>query len=267
MFEIGPDTNVYVIYGRIVLSESLHDRLEHGEAAEMLKAALAGIDQNVQEGSPERNPFQDEERLRSLRARQLYFAALDCREEDLARHEKLLDDALSVDPHEADALIALYRLPNPSAERQERTRRQIKDAAARFRKDIRESPDEPTAYNQFAWLIGNTEGDYQEAVRMSKKSLELRPDAAAYLDTLGRAYFAAGDLPNAIRSQRAALEREPGSGQMQRQLQEFLDAEKASRKPGDPPADAPNNKPDDQNGEKAEKKPAADRSDNDGTPR
>ncbi len=69
--------------------------------------------------------------------------------------------------------------------------------------------------------MGNTEGNYQEALECSLKSLELRPDTSAYLDTLGRCYFAVKDYQNALKHQRMAVERDPHSKQMRRQLALF----------------------------------------------
>ena len=76
-------------------------------------------------------------------------------------------------------------------------------------------------HNQYAWLVSNTEGDLQEALRASRRSLELSPDNPAYLDTLGRCYYALGDLENAIRFQSRAVQLEPSTQQIRRQL-EFL---------------------------------------------
>lgn len=75
--------------------------------------------------------------------------------------------------------------------------------------------------NQLAWLVGNTFGDYDEAVRLSQRSLEIRPDYAGYLDTLGRCYYAKGDFENAIKYQSQAVKLDPHSGQIQRQLALF----------------------------------------------
>ena len=75
--------------------------------------------------------------------------------------------------------------------------------------------------NQLSWLIGNTEGDQEQAVQQSRRSLELRPHSAGSLDTLGRCYFAVGDQENAIKYQRRAHRREPHSQQIRRQLEEF----------------------------------------------
>lgn len=81
------------------------------------------------------------------------------------------------------------------------------------------------ALNNYAWLICNTEGDYQQALKFSLESLEIREDSAK-LDTCGRCYFAVGDLDNAIRVQKRALALEPHSPPLKRQLREFEQAKK-----------------------------------------
>ena len=78
-----------------------------------------------------------------------------------------------------------------------------------------------TDYNQFAWLVGNTYGDFDEAIRLSHKSLELRPDAGGFLDTLGHCYYAKGDLENAVKYQTQAVKLEPHTGLIQRKLNQF----------------------------------------------
>ena len=53
----------------------------------------------------------------------------------------------------------------------------------------------PDGYNQWAWLVSNTEGDFQKAIRYSHRSLELIPRGsgesagASFLDTLGPLLF------------------------------------------------------------------------------
>ena len=71
-------------------------------------------------------------------------------------------------------------------------------------------------------------GDYREALRCSLKSLELIPGYGIYLDTLGRCYYAVGDLRNAVKSQKQAVEKTPYYQQIQRQL-EFFEAELAKQ--------------------------------------
>ena len=81
------------------------------------------------------------------------------------------------------------------------------------------------ALNNYAWLICNTEGDFEQALKYSLESLEIREDSAK-LDTCGRCYFALGDLDNAIRVQKRALALEPHSPPLKRQLREFEQAKK-----------------------------------------
>jgi tetratricopeptide (TPR) repeat protein len=76
-------------------------------------------------------------------------------------------------------------------------------------------------YNQWAWLVANTEGDYHKAIRYSRRSLELLPNTASFLDTLGRCYYAAGDIEKAVKAQRQAVRLIPHMQVMQRQLALF----------------------------------------------
>ncbi len=66
--------------------------------------------------------------------------------------------------------------------------------------------------NQFAWLVANTQGDVQAALESSRRSLELIPDDPGYLDTLGRCYFAAGDLEMPLSSSAGLLNWNPTLG-------------------------------------------------------
>ena len=57
------------------------------------------------------------------------------------------------------------------------------------------------------------------------KSLEIETEeSASYLDTLGHAYFAAKDFENAVKYQQQAVDKDPGSVGMRRQLKVFQDA-------------------------------------------
>ena len=91
------------------------------------------------------------------------------------------------------------------------------------------------ALNQFAWLVGNTLGEKNpqladEAIRNSRRSLEIKPDAARYLDTLGRCYYAKGDLENAVRFQREAAQLDPHSGLIREQLELFEATQKQNQR-------------------------------------
>ena len=83
--------------------------------------------------------------------------------------------------------------------------------------------------NNHAWLICNTEGDLNLALKRSLRSLELVEDSAK-LDTCARCYFAIGDFDNAIRMQKRALALDPYSPPLKRQLAEFEAAKTNAKK-------------------------------------
>lgn len=238
----GTDASFYSVRGCFLLSEMQHDLARPGAAAKTLEHVVTWMDEGAKKNdvlnmiaSWGRDPG-------AVRSRWRYFRALEFGEKgDVAAQRKELElgiDSENGDPKDADVLIALYRLPKPTPEQEKKTRDLIDAAVAQFRNEIQSArqslemaPNEAlqqgftvelaTASNQMAWLIANTTGDYEEAIQASHRSLELRPDTAAYFDTLGRCYYAKGDIASAIKYQKLALRQEPHSGQMQRQLAMF----------------------------------------------
>jgi tetratricopeptide (TPR) repeat protein len=220
--------NQYGIASAVMLSEMHHDQHQEQKAGDVLKTLIVGATQQP----PVRAMLQRTGRkLAGLQSRMNYFYA--CHHQakgELKEQIKLLDTAIGEDPSDADVLIALYRLPNQDESRKASTIARINSAATVFRQQIaanerRQSPSS-TPYNQFAWLIGNTLGETDkelagEAIKYSHKSLELRPNAAGYLDTLGRCYYAAGDLEKAILYQSRSAKLDPHSGLINSQLQLF----------------------------------------------
>jgi len=229
---------------RRLFSEMLHDIEEEEEAGKVLQTVVKVMDADpkILQIVQQRLGMQPG----SLRSRMHFFLALHAREND--KHEesqKQLLLGIQEDPTDADVLIAMYRAVEPDEEFKAETMKRIDAATGKFRgqvdefkKQSEEAPSEQireyakrslaTVYNQYAWLVGNTTGDYQEALRYSQRSLELRPEAAGFMDTLGRCYYAVGDLENAIKHQSRAVELEPHSGAITRQL-EFFKKELAAK--------------------------------------
>ncbi len=79
-------------------------------------------------------------------------------------------------------------------------------------------------YNQLAWLLANTDGNADEAIKYSVRSLELMPDRAGFLDTLARCCYAKGDFAAAVQHQSRAIALEPHSPTMRAQLELFTTA-------------------------------------------
>jgi len=222
--KVGPPGQGYTLRGQFLLAEMLYDRADYQGAANTLEEAAKSFEGKAKEGLDEE--IAGTERTgASVLARQHFFRS--CQYEAAGQRDKQLAElktGLEQDPSDVDVLIALFHMPGLEAGLREKTRKLIRDSAKSYREQMEETPDVATPYNQFAWLVANTEGDKQEALAASQKSLELQPGAAGYLDTLGRCYFAVGDLENAIRTQTKAVELDPHSGQMNRQLKVFQEA-------------------------------------------
>ncbi len=149
-----------------------------------------------------------------------------------------LQRGFEVYPQNIDILIAMHHVANASDEWKKKAKDALTKARSEYEQEIANLerslgggiPDSldvaipsrlPTAYNDYAWLVANTEGDFQLALKHSQHSLELSPGESAYLDTLARCYYAVGDIENAVKYQRFAVERSPNIAQMQRQLELF----------------------------------------------
>ena len=222
------------ILARIYLASLLHDYEQHQEAADVLDPLVKAVQNEGRIGQlyaellryyrgrlalPEAD---------AVAARFHYYRACQFRDaEDRARERGELELAIKFDPTDADVLIAMYRHPEADAQWRESVRQRIRDLCRQFQQEIDENPTDPTAYNQWAWLVSNTDGDYQKAIRYSHRSLELIPTGAgdsagaSFLDTLGRCYYAAGDYNNAIKYQRQATAKVDYMQVMHRQLALF----------------------------------------------
>lgn len=210
------------------LAELLHDYQKEKEAGDVLGEVVTLMDENKH---VERLVIQLGRDPQAVRSRAAYFIASDHGQQlQWEQQQEWLDKAIAHDPTDADVLIAMYRFEGADDAYRRRTLELIKEAADVFFQEIQAKPDSSTAYNQYAWLIGNTEGDYEQAVRYSHKSLELVPGAAGYLDTLGRCYYAKGDLENAVKHQARAYELEPHSQAIRRQYELFKKSMEDARK-------------------------------------
>lgn len=232
----APAGTVLDFRARFYLSEMLHDQAKELAAAESLQPLCDLMDKDMAAKEICARLRSDPEGVYS---RMNYFYACDLTERGKAAEaEARLDKAVGYDPTDADALIGLFRLPNQSDARKAKTKGLIEEAAKLFRAQLEQykqaaerAPTEQfqSSYNlevarmsnQLAWLLGNTIGDYDEAVKLSQRSLEIRPDYAGFIDTLAHCYYGKGDLENAVKHQSQAVKLDPHSGQIRRQLEFF----------------------------------------------
>ena len=163
----------------------------------------------------------------ALAARQKFFLSRAEKEKnDLKSEREDLDKALVEYPEEIDTLIAYYHFPGISLTDKGQIVGLIKGALKKLQQRIDREPDAPNPYNEYAWLVANTEGDLLRATRYSKRSLELEFDSASFLDTLAHCHAAAGNAKEAIRCQVVALRKDPGSNTIKKNLQKFLSMQK-----------------------------------------
>ncbi|HEV3415697.1 MAG TPA: tetratricopeptide repeat protein, partial [Pirellulales bacterium] len=224
----GKQDSDEVVESRLMLSEILHDEEREQEAAEVLLGLVDAVamssDLDARLTSQLRHP------PKSIRSRMYYFYACQYEATNDRPHQiEQLRLAIASDPKDADVLIALYHLPGQDAQARKQTLDLIRAAAAQFRVELNDDPDQYSVYNEVAWLIANTEGDLDQALEYAHKAVELRPDEGGLLDTLAHCYAAKKDFENAVKYQSRAAELDPNSLQIRHALGDYrksLDATK-----------------------------------------
>jgi tetratricopeptide (TPR) repeat protein len=220
---------------RILLGLMYHDLARDHEAAETLQKLV-----DVCKASPAAQRLVQEERPLNEILGSLYHYRAEAAKAagNIETQIEFLEKGFQAHPQNIDLLIAMYQVDSAPAEFRSKTLTALAKARNDYEQEIatlEKSQTEayvdstlpvlpnrlPTAFNDYAWLVANTEGDFQAALKNSQRSLELSPAESAYMDTLARCYFAVNDLPNAVKYQRMAVERSPNVAQMQRQLKIF----------------------------------------------
>jgi len=209
---------------RSLASWRLHDRGEHQAAADLLSEVIDAVESDA---DVKRQVFSDNTGrflFGIIRSQREYFRACHFESEGkIEEQKKYLERAHQLDASDPDVLIAMYRLPDQSEEYRTRVSARIRKARNDVQQNIDQAPEVAHWYNHYAWLVSNTEGDYEKAVRYSLRSLEIQPGSPSFLDTLGRCYYAVGDLENAIKYQRQAVEKHPQVQVLRNQLKLFED--------------------------------------------
>jgi hypothetical protein len=206
----------------IMFAEFLHDQEREDEAAACLRKLMEGrVAAAIARGGNQimqqigRDP-------QTIRSRMHYFDACAAAVRgDTVAQRKALEDALRASSKDVDALIGLYGLGDNTPEQRADAVARIRKALEQIEAEIQSVPEDANSYNEYAWLVANTEGDVQKAVRYSKHSLVKSFDSSSYLDTLAHCQAAAGNIPAAIRTQSLALRQEPHNRTIRRNLARF----------------------------------------------
>ncbi len=238
----------------VVFAELLHDQGDDLEAAKTLERLVKAVDAMAGRGGPpppwlqppflprrpgnrpaqNRRPVLQVE-IAGLSYEQVlsqmnyFFACHWAKRHDTGKQRAYLDRALENCDQDVDVLIACYRLAGQPPQYHAKIVDLIKKTTAQLQEQVEAEPENHDTCNQLAWLIGNTMGDLDQALKLSKKSLELKPDTGGYYDTLARVYFARDDLQSAVKNQTRALDLEPYSGLIRGQLDFFRAAREAKK--------------------------------------
>lgn len=219
------------------LSHMLHDRQRDWEAAKVLQQY---VDDAEKTPALKHNAVQllAREYGSIVSSMHYYYSEHYRAAGQLDKQRDHLEQGFAADPQDADLLIAMYRFAEADDEWRDKVNAAILETSALHRMEIKErqvaheriagSQETALAYalNQFAWLVGNTTGDGQEALRYSQRSLEIIPGDEGFLDTLARCHYNVGQLDEAIRYQEWAVQRGPHEGQLKRQLAFFRSQQK-----------------------------------------
>ncbi|HEX5471183.1 MAG TPA: tetratricopeptide repeat protein [Lacipirellulaceae bacterium] len=228
-----PAESLESIVARNYLSSLLHDYEHEKEAADILEPLVKAVhgDGRFSQLYTRTREYYAEQRISLPSAEEIaahyhfYRACQYQNEKDFQRAKGELDLAINFDSTDADVLIAMYHLPQTDAQWHDAALARIHKLVQQFQREIDQHSSDASPYNQWAWLVSNTEGDFQQAIRYSHRSLDLNTHgdsgAASFLDTLGRCYYAAGDYDNAVKYERQAIAKIDYLQVMKRQLALF----------------------------------------------
>ncbi|GHU56017.1 hypothetical protein FACS189442_4200 [Spirochaetia bacterium] len=85
----------------------------------------------------------------------------------------------------------------------------IKDAVELYEKALDMDENNTTAMNCLGYILADTGTDLFRGLRLCRKAVDLKPQNAAYVDSLGWAYFKSGDVTEARTWLRRALNMAP----------------------------------------------------------
>ncbi|RKH03459.1 tetratricopeptide repeat protein [Corallococcus sp. CA047B] len=113
----------------------------------------------------------------------------------------LLRDAVARSPKDQDLLFSLGAALDRQGD--------VAGALSRMRMVLAVAPEHSAAMNFIGYLLAQHGRDLDEAERLVRRALALRPDSAAYVDSLGWVYFQRGEARKAVELLERAVELAP----------------------------------------------------------
>ncbi|HEY2826785.1 MAG TPA: hypothetical protein VGJ04_04235 [Pirellulales bacterium] len=229
VIKTSPQDTELTIETQARFGEMLHDQDLDLQAAQVVKKLIDAMDKDptVLQRTKE---FGGDTYPDTMRGQMhLYYACSYAGENKPDERRRELDEGAKYDPTNADILIGLYETSVDNPARRKQAMDLIHVADKGFREAIAQQPTTSIPYNMDAWLIGNTEGDFDLAIQYSQNSLELlknQPEELqinepGFLDTLAHCYAGKRDFRNAVKFQARAAELDPHTMQIARALKQF----------------------------------------------
>ncbi|GHT26946.1 hypothetical protein FACS18942_05340 [Planctomycetales bacterium] len=85
----------------------------------------------------------------------------------------------------------------------------IEGAAAKVEQQMHNGLAASVACNQVAWLLANTDGDYQTALSLINITIKFEPESAVYLDTQAHVFALGKNFAKAAETEEEALRLAP----------------------------------------------------------
>ncbi|MDR2144732.1 MAG: tetratricopeptide repeat protein [Treponema sp.] len=89
------------------------------------------------------------------------------------------------------------------------SQRHYQKAVDYYEKALELDENNPTALNGLGYILADSDLDVPKGIRLCRKAVDKKPQSAAYLDSLGWAYFKSGDTAEARIWLRRALDMAP----------------------------------------------------------
>ncbi len=233
--ELGPTGTQWDIAARKLLANSHHDRQEDRQAGDLIKDLLDSAEQDnsiMQRIRAAQAQQRFEASINSLRSDMLFYYACEAAADgDTKKQREMLEESLDQNRANIEALIALYQVTSDDRKIRDELTQWSREFIELCRGHIEDEPENPTYYNQIAWLVANTEGDVEEAIELSQKSVELARSQGdpplrlgGLYDTLAHCYFAKKDYAAAVKTQEEAVRLDPHTHSIRRALGKFREA-------------------------------------------
>ncbi|MCL2759559.1 MAG: tetratricopeptide repeat protein [Treponema sp.] len=94
--------------------------------------------------------------------------------------------------------------------------KQYKHSVELYEKTLEIDSDNATAMNSMGYILADTGMDIMRALRLCRRAVDYKPQSAAYLDSLGWAYYKSGEVLEARTWLRRALEIAPNEEEIKR---------------------------------------------------